>query len=150
MSSFISNRDIPILVTIPIIFLASKKEFRTEWENGCQKFRSERVNIVHLSVTLYGNYQRLLLYINSNVIKLCTFLLCQKELHCLFVDLEKAYAKVWDCMRKSGVAEKYAGIVQATYHDSTTAVRCAVGVTEGFEVKVGQHQGSALSTRLQW
>ena len=26
------------------------------------------------------------------------------------------------------------------YDDSITAVRCAVGVTEGFEVKVGLHQ----------
>ena len=31
------------------------------------------------------------------------------------------------------------------YDDSTTAVMCAVGVTEGFEVKVGLHQGSTLS-----
>ena len=30
----------------------------------------------------------------------------------------------------------------------TTAVRCAVGVTEEFEVKVGLHQGSALSPCL--
>ena len=74
----------------------------------------------------------------------------QKELHCVFVDLEKAYDKVpreevWYCMRKSGLAEKYVRIVQDVYDDSTTAVRCAVGVTEGFEVKVGLHQGSALS-----
>ena len=34
------------------------------------------------------------------------------------------------------------------YNDSTTAVRCAVVVTEGFEVKVGLHQGSALSPCL--
>ena len=74
----------------------------------------------------------------------------QKELHCVFVDLEKAYDKVpreevWYCMRKSGLAEKYVRIVQ---DGSTTAVRCAVGVTEGFEVKVGLHQGSALSPCL--
>ena len=71
----------------------------------------------------------------------------QKELHCVFVDLEKAYDKVpreevWYCsMRKSGLAEKYVRIVQDMYDGSTTAVRCAVGVMEGFEVKVGLHQG---------
>ena len=31
---------------------------------------------------------------------------------------------------------------------SITAVRCAVGVTEGFEVKVGLHQGSGSSPCL--
>ena len=41
----------------------------------------------------------------------------QKELHCVFVDLEKAYDKVprkevWYCMRKSGLAEKYVRIIQ--------------------------------------
>ena len=56
--------------------------------------------------------------------------------------------EVWYCMRKSGVAEKYVRIVQDMYDDSITAVRCAVGVTEGFEVKVGLHQGSALSPFL--
>ena len=56
----------------------------------------------------------------------------QKELLCVFVDLEKAYDKVpreevWYCMRKSGLVEKYVRIVQDMYDDSTTAVRCAVG-----------------------
>ena len=77
----------------------------------------------------------------------------QKELHCGFVELEKAYDKVpreevWYCMRKSGLAEKYVRIVQYMYDDITTAVRCAVGLTEGFDVKVGLHQGSALSPCL--
>ena len=77
----------------------------------------------------------------------------QKELHCVFVDLEKAYDKVpreevWYCMRTSGLAGKYVRIVQDMYDGSTAAVRCAVGVTEGFEVKVGLHQGSALSPCL--
>ena len=76
----------------------------------------------------------------------------QKELNCVFVDLEKVYDKVpreevWYCMRKSGLAEKYVRIVHDMY-DDRTAVRCAVGVTEGFEVKVGLHQGSALSPYL--
>ena len=77
----------------------------------------------------------------------------QKELHCVFVDLEKAYDKVpreevWYCMRKSGLAEKYVRTVQDMYDDCITAVRCALGVTEGFEVKVGLRQGSALSPCL--
>ena len=77
----------------------------------------------------------------------------QKELQCVFVDMERAYDKVpreevWYCMIKSGLAEKYVRIVQYMYDDSITAVRCAVGVTEGFEVNVGLHQGSALSPCL--
>ena len=38
--------------------------------------------------------------------------------------------------------------VQDMDDDSTTAVSCAVGVTEEFDVKVGLHQGSALSPCL--
>ena len=34
------------------------------------------------------------------------------------------------------------------YDDSTTAAWCVVGVKEGLEVKVGLHQGSALSSCL--
>ena len=77
----------------------------------------------------------------------------QKELHCIFVDLEKAYDKVpreelGYCMRKSQVAEKYVKVVQDMYENSITTVRCAVGITEGFKVEVRLHQGSALSPFL--
>ena len=77
----------------------------------------------------------------------------QKKLHCVFVDLEKAYGRVpreelWYCMRKSGMSEKYVRMVQDMYKDSVTAVRCATGMTEAFKVKVGLHQGSALSPLL--
>ncbi|XP_063600304.1 uncharacterized protein LOC134776484 [Penaeus indicus] len=77
----------------------------------------------------------------------------QKELHCLFVDLEKAYDRVprqelWECMRQARVSECYVEAIQDMYEGARTAVRSAAGLTEDFEVKVGLHQGSALSPFL--
>ena len=77
----------------------------------------------------------------------------QRELHCVFVDLEKVYNRVpweelWYCMRKSGIVKKYVQLVQNMYEGNETVVRCAVGTTESFKVKVGLHQGSVFSPFL--
>ena len=74
----------------------------------------------------------------------------QRELHCVYVNLEKAYDRIpleelWYCMRKSGIVEKFAQLVHDMYVGSETMMRCAVGTTKSFKVKVELHQGSALS-----
>ena len=74
----------------------------------------------------------------------------QRELHCVFVDLEKAYDRVlqeevWYEKIKNGGNVR---LVQNMYEGSETAVECAVGTTESFKVKVGLHQGPALSLFL--
>ena len=56
--------------------------------------------------------------------------------------------KLWECMHQAGVPECYAVSIQDIYKGARTSVRSAVGITEDFEVKVGLHQGSALSPFL--
>ena len=68
----------------------------------------------------------------------------------VFIDLEKAHGRVprqevWRCSRVKGVSEKYVRIMKDMYAEATTQVRSTVGTTEKFKVKVGLHQGSALS-----
>ena len=54
----------------------------------------------------------------------------QRELlYCVFVNLEKAYESVsreelWYGMRKSGMVERYVGLIQDMYEGSETVVRC--------------------------
>ena len=81
------------------------------------------------------------------------YLEMQRDLFFAFVDLEKAYDRVpreivyW-CLRKRNVPEWLIMLVEATYTNSRTVVRTAQGQTDPFDIKVGLHQGSALSPFL--
>ena len=51
-------------------------------------------------------------------------------------------------MTEYNVGEEYIRVIQDMYDGCTTSVRTLIGSTESFEVKVGLHQGSALSPLL--
>ena len=58
----------------------------------------------------------------------------QRQLNCVFIDLEEAYDRVprtelWYCMREFQIPEVYVRVVQDMYRDCLTTVRCAVGTT---------------------
>ena len=51
-------------------------------------------------------------------------------------------------MRKRAIPEGYVKVIQDMYGRTKTRVKTRCGRTEYFEVKVGLHQGSALSPLL--
>ena len=69
------------------------------------------------------------------------------------MDLEKAFDRVsrevisW-AKRKLGVEEWLVSAVMSMYTGARTVVRTVYGNSKGVEVKVGMHQGSALSPLL--
>ena len=68
-----------------------------------------------------------------------------------FVDLEKAFDRVprkvleW-AIRKKGIQGVIVKAVMSLYEGAKTRVRVGLEFFEKFEVKVGVHQGSMLST----
>lgn len=71
----------------------------------------------------------------------------------IFINLEKAYDRVprevlkWALMKK-GLHKAYVNIIEDMYEVSNTRVKSLVAETEDFRVRVGMHQGSALSPNL--
>ena len=77
----------------------------------------------------------------------------KKDLHMVFIDLEKAYDRVnrnvmWQALKKKGVSEIYIKLIKDMYKDITTCVRTPVGISGDFPNTIGLHQGSALSPYL--
>jgi hypothetical protein len=77
----------------------------------------------------------------------------KKDLHMVFIDLEKAYDKVprnimWWVLQKYKVSTKYITLIKDMYDNIVTSVRTSDRDTNDFPINIGLHQGSALSLYL--
>jgi Reverse transcriptase (RNA-dependent DNA polymerase) len=74
----------------------------------------------------------------------------KKDLHMIFIDLEKAYDKIprnimWWALKRKLVPTKYVTLIKDMYTNAVTCVRACDGESDTFPIKIGLHQGSALS-----
>uniref|UniRef100_A0A8I6YAQ5 Reverse transcriptase domain-containing protein n=1 Tax=Hordeum vulgare subsp. vulgare TaxID=112509 RepID=A0A8I6YAQ5_HORVV len=77
----------------------------------------------------------------------------KKDLHMVFIDLEKAYDNIprnvmWWALEKHKVPIKYITLIKDMYGNVVTSVRISDGDTDDFSIRIGLHQGSALSPYL--
>jgi hypothetical protein len=77
----------------------------------------------------------------------------KKDMHMVFIDLEKTYDKVprnimWWALQKHKVLTKYITLINDMYDNVVTSVRTSDGDTNDFPINIGLHQGSALSPYL--
>ena len=77
----------------------------------------------------------------------------KKDLHLVFIDLEKTYDKIprnvmWWALDKHKVPTKYVTLIKNMYNNVVTSVRTNDGNTGYLPIRIGLHQGSALSPYL--
>jgi hypothetical protein len=77
----------------------------------------------------------------------------KKDMHIVFIDLEKAYDKVprnvmWWALQKHNVSIKYITLIKDMYDNVVTSIRTSDGDINDFSINIGLHQRSALSPYL--
>jgi hypothetical protein len=75
----------------------------------------------------------------------------KKDLHMVFIGnvYDKVPRKVmWWALQKHKVSTKYIALIKDMYDNVVTSVQTSDGDTNDFPIKIGQHQGSALSPYL--
>jgi hypothetical protein len=77
----------------------------------------------------------------------------KKDIHMIFIDLEKTYNKVsknimWWALQKHKVSIKYITFIKDMYDNVVTSAQTSDGDTNDFPINIGLHQGSTLSPYL--
>ncbi len=77
----------------------------------------------------------------------------KKDLHMVFIDLEKAYDSVprdilWRVLEQKRASIRYIQVLKDMYEGATTIVYTVRGDTRDFLILVGLHQDSAVSPYL--
>jgi hypothetical protein len=77
----------------------------------------------------------------------------KKDMHMVFIDVEKAYDKVpmnimWWALQKHKVSSKYITLIKDMYDNVVTSVRTSNVDTNDFSINIGLYQWSGLSPYL--